>query len=145
MESVGEQLTTSGNSTMATTTRGPVPEADQDFAAAAHAMLRPFTKEVRHDMPLQLVLTFLSVARYPGKSVGDYAEMEGVSKSVMSRHLLDLGERNRKMEPGFGLVGARPHPMELRRHEVFLTPKGRALLQAMARTLDRTHVRKGEK
>lgn len=139
---VEPQSTAVGNNTMATGTRGPVPEADQDFAAAAHDMLRPFTKEVRHDMPLQLVLTFLSVARYPGKSVQEYAEMEGVSKSVMSRHLLDLGDRNRKMEPGFGLVTARPHPMELRRHEVYLSPKGKELLHSMARTLDRTHVRK---
>jgi hypothetical protein len=36
--------------------------------------------------------------------VVDYAKRAGVSVSVMSRHLLDIGERNRHMEEGFRLV-----------------------------------------
>ena len=32
----------------------------------------------------------------------------------MSRNLLDIGEHNRHMEEGFGLVNARNNPMNLR-------------------------------
>ena len=35
----------------------------------------------------------------------------------MSHNLLDIGERNRHMEEGFGLVTARNNPMNLREKE----------------------------
>jgi DNA-binding MarR family transcriptional regulator len=45
----------------------------------------------------------------------------------MSRHLLDIGDRNRKMNAGIGLVTARANPLNRRRREYFLTEKGRLL------------------
>jgi hypothetical protein len=53
----------------------------------------------------------------------------------VSRNLLDIGERNRHMEEGFGLVAARNNPMNLREKEYFLTDKGRALLHSITRQL----------
>ena len=47
--------------------------------------------------------------------------------STMSSNLLDIGDRNRHMEEGFGLVTARNNPMNLREKVYFLTDKGRAL------------------
>jgi DNA-binding MarR family transcriptional regulator len=51
----------------------------------------------------------------------------------MSRHLLDIGPRMRNQSAGFSLVETRPNMQELRRHEVFLTPKGRALAERILR------------
>ena len=79
-------------------------------------------------MPLQYVITFLAVATDEGKGVKDYAERLGVNSTTMSRHLLDIGPRNRQMTDGYGLVQYRPNPMELRKHEYYITPKGRQLL-----------------
>ena len=53
----------------------------------------------------------------------------------MSRNLLDIGERNRHMEEGFGLVAARNNPMNLREKEYYLTDKGRTLLHSITRQL----------
>lgn len=92
-------------------------------------------RTIRPTMPLQYVVAFLLVAMEEGLSVSEYAERAGVSLSVMSRHLLDIGERNRHMEKGFGLIEYRPHPMELRKHEVFLTPRGKALVHQITRHL----------
>lgn len=109
---------------------------DDELSAAGRLLgaLEPF-RALRPTMPLQYVTTFLLVALNEGKSVTEYAEMAGVSKSVMSRHILDIGERDRYMEEGFGLITYRPNPMELRRHEVFLTDKGRAVLHQISRQL----------
>lgn len=85
-------------------------------------------KLLNDTMPLQYVLTFLAVATDEGKGVKDYADKMGVNNTTMSRHLLDLGPRNRKMEEGFGLVQYRASPLELRKHEYYITPKGRQLL-----------------
>jgi DNA-binding MarR family transcriptional regulator len=88
-------------------------------------------------MPLQYVTAFLLVCHEEGMGVGDYAERAGVSVSVMSRHLLDIGDRNRHMEEGFGLVTYRANPMELRKHEYMLTDKGRALAHKILRQWER--------
>jgi DNA-binding MarR family transcriptional regulator len=60
-------------------------------------------------------------------SVSDYAKVSGISNSVMSRHILDIGDRDRHKKPGFGLVTKRQDPMELRVQRVFLTDKGRII------------------
>jgi DNA-binding MarR family transcriptional regulator len=104
-------------------------------ARVHHALNREFMRQ-RGDMPAQYIQSFLLVAMDEGKSVSEYAHTAGVSKSVMSRHLLDIGERNRHMEKGLGLVQSRPNPMELRKHEYFLTPKGHALLDQLVRLWD---------
>jgi DNA-binding MarR family transcriptional regulator len=98
---------------------------------AAHEQFR----DIRSTMPLQYVVAFLLVAEEEGLSVNDYAKRAGVSVSVMSRHLLDIAERNRNMKPGFGLVAYRASPMELRKHEYWVTDKGRALLHKLATQL----------
>lgn len=94
-----------------------------------------YFRDIRPTMPLQYITAFLQVAMEEGLSVNEYAEKAGVSMSVMSRHLLDIGERNRHMEEGFGLVTSRQNPMELRKNEIFLTPKGRALMHKITAQL----------
>jgi DNA-binding MarR family transcriptional regulator len=94
-------------------------------------------RDMRHDMPLQYVHTFLLVAEEEGLGVTEYAERAGVSQSVMSRHLLDIGDRDRYREPGFGLVHKRQDPMELRKQRVFLTDKGRAIARRILRAWGR--------
>lgn len=117
-------------------------DAARSFASALRATLKPMVDEVQHDLPQQLTLMFLLVAEYPGRGVKEYAELAKVSMSVASRHILDLGERNRRMEPGLGLVSSRSSPFELRRKEIELTPKGYALLARMRAALERTHVKR---
>src|SRR3546814_11059173 len=53
-------------------------------------------------IPTQLVQIFVDVALNEGKSLGELAELVGYNASTVSRHLLDLGERNRRMAPGYG-------------------------------------------
>jgi DNA-binding MarR family transcriptional regulator len=87
-------------------------------------------------MPIQYVTSFLLVATDEGRTVTEYATKAGVSKSVMSRHLLDIGDRSRHMEAGLGLVTFRPRPENLREHEYMLTNKGRALWGQLVRIME---------
>lgn len=108
--------------------------SDDERAAVRSLMgsLEPF-RALRATMPLQYVIAFLLVAEEEGLGVGEYAQRAGVAVSVMSRHLLDIGDRNRHMEEGFGLVTYRANPTNLRQHEYMLTDKGRALLHKTTR------------
>jgi DNA-binding MarR family transcriptional regulator len=110
--------------------------AELDALKALSAVIEAF-QEIRPTMPLQYVMAFVLVAIEEGLGVGEYAKRAGVSMSVMSRHLLDIGDRNRHMEEGFGLVTARQNPLELRKNEIFLTAKGRALMHRITRQLKR--------
>lgn len=113
-----------------------VPPEDRKVVSALLSALEVF-RAIRRTMPLQYVTAFLLVAEEEGLGVGDYAEKAGESVSVMSRHLLDIGERNRSMTDGFGLVTYRSNPMELRKHEYTLTDKGRAVLHQIKRQLEK--------
>lgn len=91
------------------------------------AMLFQAFRQVDQTMPMQLAYTFLLVALHDGISVTEVADLAGFRLATASRHLLDLGERNRKKEPGLGLVKSEVDPDELRRKIYTLTPKGRNL------------------
>lgn len=108
-----------------------------DEKAGAKALLTALEafREIRHDMPLQYVVSFLLVCEEEGLGPNEYAKRIGVSPSVMSRHLLDIGDRNRNMEKGFELIYKRQDPMELRRFRCFLTDKGRVLARRIGRAL----------
>jgi DNA-binding MarR family transcriptional regulator len=93
--------------------------------------------EQKQTLSIQAIRAFLLVAMEEGMGVSEYANKAGIRQSVMSRHLLDIGPRDRYMEAGLDLVDQRPDPMELRKHQVRMTPKGRALANRLARMLRR--------
>ena len=65
----------------------------------------------------------------------EYSKRSGVAQSVMSRHLLDLGDKARLGGPGYGLVTSSRDPVNLRRRPVVLTNKGRALANDIIRAM----------
>lgn len=120
---------------MSTMSRAPLPDDAKQALRRLMAAIEAF-RSIRVTMPLQYVHSFLLVALHEGLSLKEYAEMSGVANSVMSRHLQDIGDRNRSMEEGFGLVTYRAHPHELRKHEYFLTPVGKALAHKINRAME---------
>jgi DNA-binding MarR family transcriptional regulator len=96
----------------------------------AKLMLAAFSN-VNPTMPIQVATTFLIVAMNEGSSLVDIQKYSGFRQSTISRHLMDLGARNRKREPGFGLIEVRPDSVDLRRNEYYLTPKGKSLINQL--------------
>jgi DNA-binding MarR family transcriptional regulator len=87
---------------------------------------------VTPNIPLAALEAFLLVCLYEGASLRDLCALSGQAQSTLSRHLLDLGERNyRRKTPGLNLVSWRHPPEELRRKEYHLTDGGRALRDQM--------------
>ena len=78
------------------------------------------------------VQAFYVVSLEQGLSVNEYARRLKVSKSTMSRMLLNLGASNRKFEPGAGLVTSYPNPRDEREVQYWLTSRGRALATQLA-------------
>lgn len=100
---------------------------DKAVARALYLALKPFVA-ARSTIPSQLILAFLQVCMDEGLGVTDYARKADVAPTVMTRYLLDLAERNRVGEEGFGWITQERDVNDLRRHHARLTPKGLALL-----------------
>jgi DNA-binding MarR family transcriptional regulator len=111
-----------------------VSDEDKQVLKGAMHLMDEFAK-LRPTMPLQQARAFLLVASNEGLGVQEYAQLANVSQSVMTRNLLDLGARNRKREPGFGLLVSRMDPMDMRKHQTPLTDQGQRLVKRVVDTL----------
>jgi DNA-binding MarR family transcriptional regulator len=107
-------------------TRAVVREEGRLLHKAA-LLFRAFTN-ISPTMPIQVAKTFLIVAMNEGASLVEIQRLTGFRQSTISRHLMDLGSRNRKREPGFGLLEIKTDEMDLRKNEYWLTAKGRELV-----------------
>jgi DNA-binding MarR family transcriptional regulator len=112
-------------------------EEEKAYARSLLLALEPF-RDIRSTMPLQYVYTFLLVATDEGKGGTEYAQKVGVSPTAMTRHLLDIGDRNRALEDGFGLITQERDRHDLRRHHARVTPQGKALMNRIVNALKTT-------
>lgn len=82
-------------------------------------------------VPTQMVQAFLTVAANEGCTLTEIAEKLGTNLSTASRQLLDLSDRNRKMQEGYKLVERQADPTNLRVNRYTLTPKGKLLVNEL--------------
>ena len=82
---------------------------------------------------MQHAYAFLLVALEEGRGVQEYAERAGVTQAVMTRILFALGSRSRGRERGYRLVQQGVDMKDARKHQTFLTAKGKALMREIVR------------
>ena len=90
------------------------------------------------DMPIQYVLSFLTVAQNEGLSIRELSERLGIAQSSASRNVAALSRWRGTGKPGHGLVLSREDPRERRRKVVTLTAGGRALVEELGDLLARS-------
>jgi DNA-binding MarR family transcriptional regulator len=101
-------------------------------AKALRLALEPFVA-LNPTIPASYIISFLAVAEKEGQPVNEYAKEIGVYKAVMTRHLLDLGERDRRGEEGMNVIEQRRDKVDLRINRSFISEKGAALLSKVRR------------
>jgi DNA-binding MarR family transcriptional regulator len=109
-------------------------EEERAYIRALLLALRPFIK-AKPTIPLSYVITALTVALDENEGVAEYAKACNMSPTVMTRHLLDLGERNRLKEPGLGWITQERDLFDLRKHRARFTSIGAALLRDVVHAL----------
>jgi DNA-binding MarR family transcriptional regulator len=93
-------------------------------------------RAIRRTMPMQHAFAFLLVTLEEGLGVQEYAERAGITQAVMTRILFALSSRGRRRnKPGYGLVQQAVDLRDSRRHQTFLTIKGKALMQEIVRSV----------
>lgn len=98
-----------------------------DEIAIAMRILEQF-RRLDSDMPIQYALSFLTIARHEGLSMGDLAQRLDIAQSSASRNIAALSRWHSFGKPGHDLIEAREDPRERRRKIVSLTQRGRALI-----------------
>lgn len=99
-------------------------------------LLGEFRSSIDPNIPAQMLQTFMAVAMNEGKSLTEYAELVSANLSTASRHMLELGDRNRRLEAGYGLVVRTPDPMNLRQNAYTLSRKGKLLLANIVKIME---------
>lgn len=88
-------------------------------------------RDLSPTMPVGEVLMFLLVALNEGASLTELAEHADMKKSTASRYLLDLSDKTRAGDAGYGLITRDADPDELRRNMYALTTKGRKIVESL--------------
>lgn len=83
------------------------------------------------DLPIQYALSFMTIARNEGISIGELAERLGIAQSSASRNVAALSRWHSFGKAGLDLVQAQEDPRERRRKIVTLTDTGRAFLEEL--------------
>ena len=109
-------------------------------ARALRAAIEPFVA-LNPNIPASYILSFLAVAEEEGRPVNEYATELGMFKAVMTRHLLDLGERDRRGGEGMNIIEQKRDRQDLRINRTFISEKGATLLSKVRRAWELT--RKG--
>lgn len=119
-----------------TSLNGTHEDTDIKMASRRLAAIVDALQEVTHNHTTLLTLrTFLAVGIQEGQGVTEIAERLGAANATISRQLLDLGIRNRKLEDGFGLVEPHVDRSDLRKRAYYLTGKGREAMTYVVRQL----------
>ena len=127
----------------ANTPMGYKSHLSDDVRQAAKALrlaLEPFIA-LNPNIPASYIISFLTVAEKEGRPVSEYANEVGLFKAVMTRHLLDLGERDRHGGEGLNIIEQKRDRVDLRINRTFISEKGATLLSKVRRAWELT--RKG--
>lgn len=90
--------------------------------------------QIDPEFPLQWAIVFLVIAENEGVSLKDVSEVTGISMSVMSRTIGALSNARRMGKP-YGIILVKMAKDDRRRKELFLSAKGRKLLEKLSNAL----------
>lgn len=82
------------------------------------------------EFPLQWAIVFLCIAQNEGASLKDIADETDISMSVMSRTIGALSNYRRMGKP-YGIVTVKMAKDDRRRKELFLSAKGKRLIEKL--------------
>lgn len=89
-------------------------------------------------LPIQTFAALLAVAIEEGQSINTVGQKVGISQSAASRNLSSLSDWDWKKKEGLKLVEYRQDPMNLSIKTVYLTAKGRKLLDHIIASMQAT-------
>lgn len=88
-------------------------------------------RKMDQEMQMQTAMIFLLIARDEGCYGRDLMQQTGLTSASVSRNVAALSKYHRKGRPGHDVVLAKEDPMDRRNKQLFLTGKGRAVINSI--------------
>src|SRR5882724_9111982 len=108
-------------------------DADRSALIALSRAMKPFRDISQTSIPPSGIAAFCCVATRPGRTISDYARMNDVSLTAMSRSIADMSTgQNRNGGAGLGLIDTRPDFNDRRQIICTLSTKGAAFARQVA-------------
>jgi DNA-binding MarR family transcriptional regulator len=95
-------------------------------------VLRLFDRQV----PAQVISTFFYIASHDGCNGNDVSKALNMTSSSISRCTDWLSDYHRLGKPGMGLIVKKTDNLDLRTRQLFLTPKGRSVVDQISDILN---------
>lgn len=89
------------------------------------------------EMQMQTALIFLLIAKNEGCTLRDLERETGLTSASVSRNVMALSDTNRRGDPGHNLIVARVSPEDKRARNLFLTTKGKHVLNTILERFNR--------
>ena len=110
-------------------------EKSTDLSVHTFLDLMRLLQKTDGEFPLQYALCLAEISLNEGMSLTALAEKVGLSLSTISRIVGSLSDFRQNGQP-YGLVEIRVSAQERRRKELYLTQKGRSLMQKISKILE---------
>jgi len=88
-------------------------------------------RKMDQEMQMQTAMIFLLIAREEGLHSRDLMQHTGLTSASVSRNVAALSKYHRKGRPGHDVIVAREDPIDRRNKQLFLTGKGRAVINSI--------------
>jgi DNA-binding MarR family transcriptional regulator len=110
----------------------------EQYPQALQTLTRLITalRKIDPEFPLQYALCLILVARHEGLSVTDLSRKAGLNLSTVSRIIATLSMPRPQSKIDYSLIDMRIVAQERRRKEIFLTQRGRGLIQNMIEIIE---------
>lgn len=106
-----------------------------EWAARLFLSLLHQLQKIDSEFPIQYAICLSEISLNEGCSLTTLAERTGLSLSTVSRIVGSLSDFRQNGEP-YGLIELKISLQERRRKELYLTPKGRQVLQKITKTIE---------
>lgn len=93
-------------------------------------------RKLHSEMPLQIAVVLLHIAKKPDVTLAELAKLSGLGKSSISRHVAALSEEYGKGTYGAGLVSFREDPNDRRNKIARLTVAGERFMRSISHIID---------
>ena len=104
----------------------------------SNALLKELTK-IDPEFPLQWARCFHEIAMEEGITLNDVSDRTGIAKTTISRIIAGLSDVQRRNKSPYGLVKTAPSPMDSRAKEIYLTARGKALVDGIKEIIERNN------
>ena len=108
-----------------------------DAVHTSNAIIKELMK-IDPEFPMQWARCFMEISLNEGLNMYDLVKQTGIAQSSLSRIIGGLGQQRRYSKSPYDLIKTKPCPSDRRSRQLYLTVKGRTLIDGISSITERS-------